>query len=134
MCSYKALLFTIFAYHCQKAGTAILYIFDNKYCELLSVYQKNLVYTSDNRHFSRNLGRLLQFLHEHKLFHPSGMNAPGLLSNCFWQVGSVTCRFYCLKGNPLHPKGFLEYLGKKMDNWRSQGTPSIPYGYIFLVS
>ena len=31
-----------------------------------------------------------------------GVNAPGLLGNWFWQVGSVAHRFYCLE---MSPKG-----------------------------
>ena len=43
--------------------------------------------------------------HEHKLLRPSGVNAPKLLTNWFWWVGSVVCRFYFLgtssKGSSL---------------------------------
>ena len=35
--------------------------------------------------------------HEYKLLSPLGMNAPGLLGNLFWRVGSVACKFYCLE-------------------------------------
>jgi hypothetical protein len=33
-------------------------------------------------------------------FSPSGVNAPILPGNWFWQVGSVVHRFYCQEANP----------------------------------
>ena len=38
--------------------------------------------------------------HEYKLLSPSGVNAPGLPGNWFWQAGLVARRFYCLEVSP----------------------------------
>ena len=52
---------------------------------------------------NRNLRQFLttnQLVHEHKSLSQSGVNAPRLPSNWFWQAGLVVCRFYQLKVSP----------------------------------